>query len=506
MAKEKIVKTKAAETAERPPVVVVMGHIDHGKSALLDFIRQTNVVAGEAGSITQHLSAYEVALDRENKTKKITFLDTPGHAAFTNMRELGSLIADIAILVVSAEEGVKTQTLEALGSIKNAGIPYIVAINKIDRPNANIEKTKQDLAENNILIESYGGKIPAVNISAKTGAGIDELLDMILLVSELEELAGGRPIAATGFVLEAGRDPKTGTAVTLIIKDGTLHTGDFVVIGRQLAKVKRLEDFLGQTIKEASFSSPVRVFGFTETPAGGEVFITFHHKKEAENYLKEIGQPATEKIDDEIKASDDKVIIPLVLKADTLGTLEAVQREIAKQNLDNIRLKTVQSGIGALNENDIRILTGSNGALALGFNVKVDATATDIAERFDITVQTFDIIYKLSEWLAEEMERRRPRIETEISTGKIKILKLFSSTKNKFILGGKVIEGKISKADRGKIWRRELIIGQGKIAGLQVNKLEVTEVEAGNECGLLLETKSAIAPGDVLETFIIESK
>lgn len=493
------------QSIERAPVVAVMGHIDHGKSTLLDYIRKSNVVAGEAGGITQHISAYEVIHEREGKPKKITFLDTPGHEAFATMRERGSLISDIAILVVSAEEGVKAQTLEALGSIKQAGIPFIVAINKIDRPNANPERTKQSLAENEILVESYGGNIPSVNISAVTGEGIPDLLDMLLLVAELEELKGNPEASASGYVLETGRDPKIGTTVTLVIKDGTLNQGDFVIVGSNLAKIKRIEDFRGQTKRSASLSEPVRAFGFIEAPDGGGAFITFHNKKEAEKYQKDKLAKIETKLNTENKSADkDQMIIPLVLKSDTVGTLEAVQREVAKLDGEKVRLKTVQSGIGAINENDIRILTGSEQAIALGFNVSVDATAKDVAERFAITIETFNIIYKLGEWLAEEIEKRRPRIKTEKTVGRAKILKLFSENKNKYVIGGRVTEGKINKSSTIKIWRRESVIGNGKVTNLQQNKAETSEVDEGNEFGMLIETKIPVAPGDILEAVVME--
>ncbi len=495
-------KKQSNISTERPPVVAVMGHIDHGKSTLLDYIRKSNTVIDEAGGITQHISAYEVV----HNEKPITFLDTPGHEAFTEMRQRGSLISDVAVLIVSAEDGVKTQTIEALESIINAGIPYVVAINKIDRPNANIDKTKQDLAENNMMVESYGGKIPSVNISAKTGEGVSELLNMILLIAELEELTGHRDTLADGFVLETNRDPKIGTMVTLIIKDGTLKQGDCVVAGDQLAKIKKIENFLGQTITEASFSSPVRVFGFSEPPAGSDPFVTFHNKKEAETYQQEkITKQEEISGKETMVAGQDQVIIPLVIKTDTFGTLEAVKREIAKLDNDQVKLKTVQTDIGAINENDIRILGAGNG-IALGFCVGADATARDVAERASIMIETFDIIYKLSEWLAEEIERRRPLVTTETTLGRAKVIRIFSQTKNKFVLGGKVTDGKLSQGSQVKIWRRESEIGRGKINGLQQNKVEVKEVLTDNEFGLLLESKITVSAGDVIESFTIEKK
>lgn len=508
MAKE--TKKINTEITERPPVIAVMGHIDHGKSTLLDYIRESNIAEKEAGGITQQISAYEVEREKDGQTKKITFLDTPGHEAFTTMRERGALISDIAILVVSAEEGVKTQTLEALESITKVGIPYVVAINKIDRPNANPENTKQSLAEKEILVESYGGKIPSINISAKTGEGVDDLLDLLSLMAEMEELTGTKNVEATGYVLETNREPQSGNMVTLVIKNGSMKVGDLVAVGSNLGKIKKMENFLGQNIKEASFSSPVLIYGFSESPAIGKSFVTFKDKKTAEKHVAEVLDKEKDKAkttEDKIETGDD-TIIPLVIKADTFGTLEAVQREVTKLENERIYLKTVQSGIGTISENDARMLTGSSNAIIVGFNVSVDRNAKDLAERFNITINTFDIIYKLSEWLEEESIKRRPIITVEKPIGQAKILKLFNTNKNQQVIGGRVDSGKIAKADKFNVLRRDIKIGQGKIIGLQQNKADTGEVSEGNEFGALIEIKSKteIAPGDFLEVFILEKQ
>jgi translation initiation factor IF-2 len=493
---------------ERPPVIGIFGHIDHGKSTLLDYIRETNIVAKEAGGITQHISAYEVLhKNKQGAEKRITFLDTPGHAAFEAMRSRGAGIADIAVLVVSAEEGVKAQTLEALRSITEAGIPYIVAINKIDRPNANVERTKQSLAENNILIESYGGKIPSVNVSAKTGEGVDELLDLMLIVAELEELTGELNVPATGYALEANLDPKIGTTVTLIIKNGTLNTGDMLVIGSDSAKVKKMENFLGQTIKSASFSSPVRIFGFSSVPAIGNAFQAFADKKTAEKFLGEQSTVITpESIESGIENHPDKVEIPVIVKADVVGTLEAVRKELAALDSPEIGLKVISDGVGAITEGDIKMATGSDQPLVLGFNIKVDSQARDLAERFGIQIQTFDIIYKLGEWMTEEMAKRKPRVRTEELVGKARVLKLFSQTKNKQVIGGQVFEGKILKNREVKIVRRDHEVGRGHIVELQEQKLKTNQVEAGNQFGALLDSRVTVATGDIIEAFEVVEK
>lgn len=490
---------------ERPPVVAIMGHIDHGKSTLLDYIRKSNVVDGEAGGITQHISAYEVVHEtKEGQSKRITFLDTPGHEAFSGMRQRGSAISDIGILIVSAEEGVKAQTIEALKSIQETGIPFLVAINKIDRPNSNPEKIKQELAENNVSVESYGGKIPSVNISAKTGEGIPDLLDIILLLAELEEMKANPGQPASGFVLESNLDPKTGNLITLIIKNGTLKTGDFVVSGKTSAKIKKIEDFKGHQIPEAMFSSPVRVYGFSESPSVGDEFITFKSKKEMEKHLKALASqtaPATGTQNETRASSDEFIEIPIIVKADTAGTKEAVEKEVAKLTGDRVIPKIIQSGTGTITENDLKVAVGATNPIVIGFNVAVAGSARDLAERNNIPIQVFDIIYKLTEWLAEELENRRPVYTVEKSIGKAKILKTFSQSKDKQVLGGQVKEGVLQKGKVVKILRRDEEIGRGKIIEMQQQKLAVAEVAEPNQFGAMIEAKIGIAEGDTVEAF-----
>jgi len=489
---------------DRPPVVVVMGHVDHGKSTLLDYIRKSNVVAQEAGGITQHLSAYEVVHeDKEGKERVITFLDTPGHAAFTKMRNCGSCVSDVAVLIVSAEEGPKAQTLEAWQSIQQAGIPYVVAINKIDRPNANPDKTKQNLAEHEIFVESYGGQIPSVNVSAKTGEGIPELLDLILLLADMEELKTDSQKQAVGFVLETNLDAKTGTTATLVIKDGTLNVGDFVLVGNTSAKIKKLENFLGQAIKQAKASSPIKVYGFNQAPNVGVEFLSFATKKELATAEKNQITDCRKKITDQggEKTDGDVLEIPIVIKADTVGTLEAVRQEITKLGDDKICPHLIASGLGNISENDLKIASGSPNSIILGFHVSTGRPAIDLAERYGITIQTFDIIYKLSEWLEEELLKRRPKTTIEKITGQAKILKVFSQTKDRQVIGGNVVDGVLGKNDEVKIIRRDSQIGSGKIIDLQEQKLPAKEVTAGNQFGSMIEAKISLAPGDIIEAF-----
>jgi len=489
----------------RPPVVVVMGHIDHGKSKLLDYIRKTNVVEGEAGGITQHISAYEVVHKDENgKEKKITFLDTPGHAAFSKMRERGADVADIAILVVSAEDGVKPQTIEAWKTIVESKTPCIVAINKIDKPTANIEKTKMELAENEIYLENYGGKIPFAEISAKEGTGIENLLSLILILAEMENFTGNHNENASGLVIETNLDSKRGVQATLIIKNGTLRKGMTVAVEDAICSTRIMENFLGKTIEEATFTSPIRLVGFNKIPNIGAKFKSFQKKQEAEEYAKncEVGL-SCEKI---INEETDKKIIPIVLKADVWGSIEAIEKEIKKIKSESAEYRIIQKGVGPISESDVKTVASCENAIVIGFNVKADKNGTELAETRGITISFFQIIYKMTEWLEEEMEKRRPKIETVEITGKAKILKAFSRTKEKQVLGGKVVEGKISLNGIVKIIRRENEIGRGKIVNLEKSKTKTSEVEEGSEFGMMLESKIEIVPGDIIESFAITQK
>jgi len=490
----------------RPPVIVIMGHVDHGKSTLLDYIRKSNVVEGEAGGITQHISAYEVEHEKDGEKKKITFLDTPGHESFGAMRARGSQVADIAVLVVSAEDAVMPQTLEALSAIKESEIPYIVAINKIDTPKANVERTKASLIENGIYIEGMGGDVPCVAISAKTGEGVPELLDMMLLVAELEELTGNREMSAQGVVIEAALDARKGISATLIIKDGTLSTGMHLLSGKALAPVRIMEDFTGKKITEASFSSPIRIIGWDEVPPVGGAFQSFDSKKDAQAALLAVSEERQAEVPTASDEEDTRTTIPIILKADVLGSLDAIKHEIAKIDTERVNIRIVSEGVGSVSENDVKLSLTSENALIVGFNVKVDSAAADLAERNDTTVHTFDIIYKLAEWLTTAIVERTPKVKTKDVTGSAKILKLFSVQKNKYVLGGRVESGTITQKGIISIARRGNEIGEGKILSLQTQKSDVKEVTEGNEFGAQIESRTEIAPGDIIENFIITEK
>lgn len=521
----------------RPPVVVIMGHIDHGKSTLLDYIRKTNIVEKEIGGITQRITAYEVIhTSPESKQnskgkqeasneigKKITFIDTPGHESFSKMRERGAQIADIAILIVSAEDGVKPQTIEAWKTIVENKIPCIVVINKIDKNNANIEKTKTELAENGIYLENYGGKIPFVEISAKIGTGVDDLLSLINILAEMENFIGNKEENASGFVIETKLDSKRGIQATLIIKNGTLKKGMTVVAENSFCSTNIMENFLGETIKEATFSSPIHLIGFCKIPQIGAGFRSFKNKKEVEKYIKELslrlgstslyqgGETLTPLFTKEGVESGKK-IIPIILKADIAGSLEAIEKEINKINelnsaeIKNAEFKIVQKGVGPISESDIKTISGGENTLVIGFNVKIDKSAIELAEKRGIVISFFDIIYKMTEWLEIEMEKRRPKVETTETTGSAKILKVFSRTKERQIVGGKVLKGRMILDKIVKIMRRDFEIGRGKIINLEKAKTKTKEVEEGAEFGMMLESKIEIAEGDIIESFNITQK
>lgn len=498
---ENLIRELASNSEARPPVVVVMGHVDHGKSTLLDYIRKTNIVEKEFGGITQHISAYEVLHKRADLTsQKITFLDTPGHEAFSAMRERGAAVADVAILVVSAEDGVKAQTLEALKTITDSGIPYIVAINKIDKPNANIEKTKQNLAENSIFIEGYGGTIPAVQISAKAGTNIPELLEMILLISDLAELKGNAEASGEGVVIESNLDPKKGITATIIVKNGTFVSEDCAVSLGAVAPLRMMENFMAEKIISATFSSPVRIIGWSELPKVGAKVSTCKSKKEAEvaASLLKVGKDKTA----ELTVPEDCLIIPLIIKTDVAGVADAITDEISKLHTDKVYLKILGSSAGTISENDVKTALPFPGAIIIGFNVKTESSANELALRHNIDVKLFNVIYKLTEWLGEIIKERTPKVESEEVRGKLKILKVFSQSKDKQVVGGKIIEGAVAAADKVRIMRRENEIGRGEITELQQGKTKVRQVSAG-ECGLQIEAKITIAPGDIIESIAL---
>ncbi len=495
---------------ERGPVVAIMGHIDHGKSTLLQYIRKSTKPLNEAGGITQHISAYEVKhVSKEGKKHSITFLDTPGHEAFCGIRQRGASIADVVVLVVSAEDGVKPQTLEALSCIKESKTPFVVAINKIDKPEANIEKTKQNLAENEIYLEGYGGDIPVVCLSSKTGDGIPELLDIIVLMAEMENLTGDLSLQAEGMVIESNRDIQKGISATCIIKNGTIEKGMFITSGTATAPIRMMENFLGKSVDSASFPSPVKIIGWDELPIVGNTFQTHKTREEAREKIalaKEEMGTGQIGLNNSIVDDESSIhLIPIIIKADTGSSLEAVVSEIKKMTTERVSARVISSGIGTISENDVRLGNGKEQAIIIGFNVKIDSPAKNLAERDGVEVKTFDIIYKMNEWLKETLATRTPKIKVEESLGLAKVLKIFSKVKDKQILGAKIEKGVFTIGAQVKITRRDAMIGDGKVRELQKQKVATTEVDSG-EFGTMIIANIEIAPGDYLESFIITEK
>jgi translation initiation factor IF-2 len=482
----------------RAPVVAVMGHIDHGKSTLLDYIRQTKVTESESGGITQHVSAYEVMhVKDDGSIAKITFLDTPGHEAFKGIRTRGASIADIAVLVVSAEDAVKPQTLEAYSKIKEAELPYIVAITKVDKAGANVEGTKQSLAENDIYVEGYGGDIPVVQTSAKTGEGIKELLDMILLVADLENFVGHPERWGSGVIIENKLDPKKGITAVGIIKDGTVKTGMFAASVGAVAPLRFILNAEGEDKETLTFSSPIQIVGWDSMPPIGAVFELFEDKKSAEFYAEsEAGKFS--KYRNETKIDENMSVVPIIIKSDVSGSLEAIIYEIKKLTRERIVPKIVLEGVGTIGENDVRSAMTTPNTVIIGFHTKIDSQAAALAERSGIRIESFDVIYKLTERVAELLSEREPKVEVEEITGSCKVLKIFSVTKNKQVLGARVLSGIIERDGKVRIMRREAEIGQGVIKELQQAKVEAPKIAEG-EFGAMIESKTEIAPGDMLE-------
>jgi len=492
-----------SQLTERPPVVVVMGHVDHGKSTLLDFIRKSNVVAGEAGGITQHVAAYEVEREKAGAKKRITFIDTPGHAAFSAIRARGANVADIAILVVAADDGVKAQTLEALEQIRSAGIPFVVAINKIDKPNADLNRTQGSLLEQNVFLEKLGGDIPWAAISAKTGDGVEELLDLILLVAEIQEYQADASAHAEGYVVEAHRDQKRGIAATLIITSGTLRSGMAVLAGRAVAPVRIMENHLGASIKEATFSTPVSLIGFDELPAVGETFKSFRNKKEAEDARNAVQKAAPAASAANAVQNEHTFYLPIIVRADTTGSLEAVLGELVKIGDEHMRLNVVQSGIGSVGEGDIKTaLAGTTKGVVIGFNSGVDRLAEGLARQNSVQVESFDIIYKLTERLDEILRSSAPKRIVEEVVGTAKILKHFSGRRESHVIGGAVTDGRIERRASFRLIRRGVKIGEGKITNIQTNKQNADRVDAPSEFGAQVDIVFEPAQGDTIECFV----
>lgn len=492
--------TQSDNRIPRPPIVTVMGHIDHGKSTLLDFIRSTKVTETEAGGITQHISAYEAEHPTAGgQSRTITFLDTPGHEAFQHLRSRGSQAADLAILVVAADDGVKPQTMEALRAINEAGIPYLVAITKIDKNNADVERTKASLLEHGIYLEGMGGDVSYVPISSKTGEGVSQLLDLVLLAADLEELTGDPEKPAEGLVIESHCDPRRGVSAVVVIRDGSLKIGEYIVAGGAYAPLRIVENFLGKSVKQATFSSPLMVVGFSDIPPVGAVFSTVKDKKSAVALAREsaVATAPCMAVSDE---EDERFVLPVIVKGDVVGSLDAIRHEMQKFDDDRTVIRVVHEGIGAVSEGDVKAAIADKRTVVIGFNVGVDAPARELAERHNVEVVSFSIIYDLTDWLPGAIAARRPKVAREVETGRAKLLKSFSVTHKMQTVGLRVESGALTVGDSIAYLHAGEEVARGTVQSLKNGPSDVQKIDAGNDCGAQLELQLEALPvyGDVV--------
>lgn len=499
-----------ATLVPRPPVVCVMGHVDHGKTSLLDAIRSTNVTSREAGGITQHIGAYTVEINGQ----RITFLDTPGHEAFTAMRMRGAQSTDIAILVVAADDGVMPQTVEAINHAKAANIDIIVAVNKIDKPNANVEKVKQELVEYGLVAEDWGGDTIFVPVSAHTKEGIDNLLEMVLLTAEMRELKANPDRRARGLVIEAQLDKGRGPVATLLVQKGTLHVGDAVAAGSCFGKIRAMIDDKGRKIKEAGPATPVEVLGLNDVPSAGEIFVSPASEKEARAFADTfIREGRVKLLDDtksklslddlfsQIKAGNVKEL-GLIIKADVQGSVEAVKQSMLKLSNEEVVIKIVHAGVGAINESDVTLASASN-AIIIGFNVRPDNMAREIADREKVDVRLYRVIYQAIEDVEAAMKGMLDPIYEEKVIGHAEVRQTYKASGVGTIAGSYILDGMITKASKVRVTRDGEQIYDGPLASLKRFKDDAKEVKAGYECGIVLEKFNDIKELDQIEAYIM---
>jgi translation initiation factor IF-2 len=482
-------KKQKESIKSRPPVVVVLGHVDSGKTSILDSIRESHVAEKETGGITQHVGAYEV----EFSGKKITFLDTPGHEAFSQMRSRGAKVADVAILVIDGCRGVEQQTKEAISHIKKAGIPIIVAINKIDRPDCDQEKVKRGLHKEDILVESMGGKIPSVNVSARTGQGISNLLEMILLVAEIENLKGDILKKAEGVIVESYLDNQRGPNATILLKEGGLKLGDIIGTASTYGKIKIMEDFRGRSIETASPSMPVIVIGLTGVPRVGEQVRIFPSLETAQQNIEK-----KHELPPEVMVFEPgQKVLNLILKTDVVGSIEAISEVLKSLPQEKVKLRILKAEVGDVNESDIKLARSAR-ARILAFRVKTGTALKNILLREKIKIINFDIIYDLVEEIRKHMEKILEPEVVKTDLGKFKALIIFWTEKNRQIVGGKIIEGVVKKGTSIEVFRGEEKVGKGRLISLQKNKKDIEKAVKGDECGILYEGNAKVEVGDIL--------
>ncbi|PZX07826.1 translation initiation factor 2 (bIF-2) [Psychrobacillus insolitus] len=499
------------DSEERPPVVTIMGHVDHGKTTLLDSIRNTKVTAGEAGGITQHIGAYQVVVENG---KKITFLDTPGHAAFTTMRARGAKVTDVTILVVAADDGVMPQTVEAINHAKAAEVPIIVAVNKMDKPSANPDKVMQELTEHGLVSEAWGGETIFVPISALTGDGIDNLLEMVLLVSEVAELKANPKRLAIGSVIEAQLDKGKGSVATLLVQDGTLRVGDPIVVGHSFGRVRAMINDLGRRVKEAGPSTPVEITGLNEVPKAGDRFVVFEDEKTARqvgesraseaqvNQRSEKTRVTLDNLFDQMKQGEMKEL-NIIVKADVQGTVEAMASSLMKIEVEGVNVRIIHTGAGAITESDISLAAASN-AIVIGFNVRPDLNAKRAAEEDGVDIRLHKIIYKVIEEIEFAMKGLLDPEYQEKIIGQAEVRETFKVSKVGTIAGSYVTEGKLARDSGVRVIRDSIVIFEGELDTLKRFKDDAKEVAKGYECGLTIKNFNEIKEGDIVEAFIME--
>ncbi len=505
------INDEEADLRKRPAVVTIMGHVDHGKTTLLDTIRKTNVASGEAGGITQAISAYQVKV----KDEIITFIDTPGHAAFTEMRARGASITDIVIIIVAADDGVMPQTKEAIDHAKAAGVPILVAINKIDKPGANIERVMSELAEYGLTPDSWGGDTIYTNISAKEGTGIEELLDNILLVAEMENYRANPARYASGSVVEARLDKQVGPIVTILVQNGTLRLGDPIVVGTTFGKVRTLKNDKGEEITEAYPSQPVEITGLNETPSAGDKFMAFETEKQArsigearktEEHLKQNSKGTVSLEDIFAKIKEGTKEINVIVKADVNGSSEAVKNSLEKIEVEGVKVKVLRSSVGAITESDIVLASASN-AIIIGFNIRPNNSIKDYAKEKGVEIRLYDIIYKAVEDMEAAMKGMLDPEYEEKVIGSAEVRQLFKFSKVGTIAGSYVLDGVLKSNSKVRIIRDSVVIYDGEINSIQREKDSVKEVKKGLECGITITNFNDIKVGDVIEAYeMVEKK
>ena len=496
------------ELESRPPVITIMGHVDHGKTTLLDTIRKTNVVSGEAGGITQAIGAYQI----NYQGKALTFIDTPGHAAFTEMRARGASVTDIVIIIVAADDGVMPQTKEAIDHAKAAGVPIIVAVNKMDKPTANRDRVLTEMAEANVIPEEWGGDVMFVNISAKTGMGIEDLLERILLISEMAELKANPNRYASGTVIESKFDKSSGVTATVLIQNGTLRLGDYIVVGNYAGRVRTLKNDFDESLVEAGPSQPVTITGISESPSAGDKFMVFENEKKARTIANERMLKSKDSSNQNTKSvslddlfnriSDGNKEINIVLKTDVKGSEEAVRNSLLKLSVEDVKINIIRSGIGTVTPSDI-VLASASDAIIIGFNIRPDNKTMEYAKERNVDIRLYNIIYKLVEEMEDAMKGKLDPVFEEKVLGSAEVRKLFKFSKVGTIAGTMVVSGTVKRDAKARIIRDGVIVYDGEINTIAREKDQVKEVSHGIECGITIENFNDIKVGDIIEAYEI---